>query len=316
MPSWFIKAAIQGALSKLPDPQRWNRVFQKYVTRSLDLGDEYFLSKWEQCERHVTNYCQHSGEAEPSFTGLEIGTGWFPVVPIGMALNGATTFYSIDMQDLLKHECVVKTLQRYRTHLSSGRLEVRRGDALERVDDLLARKEQLTARQLLGELGIESIIRDARDSQLPSDSVDLICSTNTLEHIPRDVVAGILREFERLSSPRGIMSHHIDLADHYVNFDSSITVYNFLKYSESRWSWFNNDLQYVNRLRVSDFRELHDETGWLIEDEQNVSEPLHVLRSIKLDEQFERYPEEDLAVYVTWMVSRAARHGGETAARS
>ncbi len=312
MPHWIIKAAIQGTISKLPDPQRWNRLFQKYVTHSLDLGDEYFLSKWEQCEKHMVNYCKHSGEEAPAFTALEIGTGWFPVVPIGMALNGATKFYSIDMQDLLKHECVIKTLERYQTHLKSGRVTMRRDDALERVEALLAQKDKLSAREILSDLGIESVIRDARDSKLPGDSIDLICSTNTLEHIPRDIVAGILKEFSRLSSSRGIMSHHIDLADHYVNFDKSITVYNFLKYSESRWAWFNNDLQYVNRLRVSDFRELHSESGWKIGSEDNQSEAIEVLRSIKLDREFEKYSEEDLAVYVTWMVSQAVRHSGTT----
>lgn len=33
MPHWYLKAAIQGALSRFPEPQRYNRLFQRHVTR-------------------------------------------------------------------------------------------------------------------------------------------------------------------------------------------------------------------------------------------------------------------------------------------
>jgi hypothetical protein len=303
MPPWIIKAAIQGTLSRLPDPQRFNRLFQKYVTKSLDLQDDYFLSKWTQCERHVANLCARLGEQCPEFVALELGTGWFPVVPIGMALNGARRFYSIDMQDLLKKECVVATLQQYRKHIASGRITVRTDGAIERIDALLAREADLDGRAILAELGIEPLVRDARDSGLEARSVDLISSNNTLEHIPREVIAGIFKEFARIISMRGIMSHHIDLADHYANFDDAITVYNFLRFSEKRWRIFNNDLQYQNRLRVRDYRDLLVEAGWKLLSEEDISEPLEVLRSVQVDAAFSHYSEADLAVYITWMTA-------------
>lgn len=304
----MIKAAIQGGLSKLPNPQRWNHLFQKYVTRSLDLKDDYFLTKWQQCETHIANYGAHAREESPSFIGLEIGTGWFPVSPIGMVLNGAAKFYTIDMQDLLKHECVVKTLERYHNHIQAGSVRVRRKDALDVIERLLARKDSLDGRELLAELGIECIIKDVRDSGLADDSIDLICSNNTLEHIPRNVIEEIFREFSRISSFGGIMSHHIDLSDHYVSFDPNINVYNFLRFSDREWRKFNNDLQYVNRLRVSDYREIHEECGWELEYENSISESIEELRKIPVHPQFGKYSEGDLAVYITWMVSTARRH--------
>ncbi len=64
---------------------------------------------------------------------------------------------------------------------------------------------------------------------IKSDSVDFICSNNTFEHIPADILSAILREFKRVIKPGGLMSHFIDMSDHFAHFDSRITIYNFLE---------------------------------------------------------------------------------------
>ena len=111
-------------------------------------------------------------------------------------------------------------------------------------------------------LGIELLLTDARRIDLPAGHVDLFVSNNTLEHIPKDVLVGIFREFRRVGRRDSVMAHHIDLSDHYAGFDPSITVYNFLRFSERRWRLFNNRLHYQNRLRISDYRCIHVEAGW------------------------------------------------------
>jgi hypothetical protein len=40
VPSWYLKAVLQGGMSHLPDPQRWNRLFQRHVTKGLELTRE------------------------------------------------------------------------------------------------------------------------------------------------------------------------------------------------------------------------------------------------------------------------------------
>ncbi|MCA9625487.1 MAG: class I SAM-dependent methyltransferase [Myxococcales bacterium] len=305
MPPWIIKAGIQGALSRLPDPQRFNRLFQKYVTRSLDLADDYFLYKWSQCDRQVRDYFRLRPDADPGFSVLELGTGWFPITPIGYALNGARRAYSIDMQDLLAHESVVDTLRAYARMLDDGRIEVRDPTARDRLRGVLNQAHRLSARELLDAIGVEAVIADARRSGLPDRSVDLIGSNNTLEHIPREVIEGIFVEFERLLSEGGLMVHFIDMADHYANFDHGISDYNFLKFSDRAWSLFNNDLQYLNRLRVSDFREIHAAAGFRLLEEVNTGDE-SLLDGITLAPEFQHYARADLVPVTTWMVSEAA----------
>jgi SAM-dependent methyltransferase len=304
MPHWMLKAAVQGSLSLLPQPQRWNRLLQRHVTRSLELDDAGFLAKWSQGERHVEHIQSHVPERASNFTALELGTGWFPVIPVGLALAGASAVYTVDMYDLTDRERTIQTLERFEAMLASGRLELANAHAGSRARELLVKARDMSGHELLAALGIRAIIGDARALELPSASLDLICSNNTLEHIPAAVIASMFTEFRRLLRPPGVMSHFIDMADHYALFDRKITRYNFLRYPEPAWRLFNNELHYQNRLRLPDFRALHEQRGFEVLEEENRREPLEVLRSVPLAERFAGYDEDDLAVYDSWMVSR------------
>ncbi len=306
MARWYLKAAIQGALSLLPQPQRWNRLLQRHVTRSLRLRDAYFLRKWRQCERHLETF-RAAGGATGGFVALELGTGWFPIVSTGLVLAGAHRVYSIDVQPLLRRAQLIATLEHYRRHLQAGTLVLPDGQAEQARKRLAALLERPASMEdLLRRLGVELLIADARSIDLPSGQIDLFVSNNTLEHIPGDALVDILREFRRLGRSDAVMTHFIDLADHYAAFDPSITVYNFLRFPEWRWRLFNNRLHYQNRLRVSDYRRIHAEAGWPPVAEDNSRKPVEMLRSVPLAPEFRRYREEDLLVYSTWMSARAS----------
>lgn len=302
MAHWMIKAAVQGALSRLPRAQAFNNVLQHF-NRSHALGDARFITKWQQCVRHLDRL--DPDVRARGFAALELGTGWHPITAIGLALSGATRVLSVDLQPLLAHPQVLATTRMYRKHIERGNVRVPDpAAAIARLDDVLARAEHLDATAMLRALGVELMIADARRLPLPDQSIDLLVSNNTLEHIPAVVIAGIFDEFRRVAAPAAVMSHYIDMADHYRSFDRRITVYNFLAYSDRSWALFNNALQYQNRLRLPDFRALVRASRWAVVDEENSAEPLDVLRRVRLAPQFRGYDEADLAVYATWMTSR------------
>lgn len=300
----MLKAAVQGSLSLLPRPQRWNHLLQRHVTRSLELGDAKWLAKWSQGQRHVEHVRRYVPERAGDFVALELGTGWFPIIPVGLALAGASAVYTVDMHDLTDRERTIQTLERFAAMIESGQLAFADSHASTRVRELLGRASEMSGHQLLAALGIRPIIGDARALELPSASLDLICSNNTLEHIPADVIASMFTEFRRLLRRPGVMSHFIDMADHYALFDRKITRYNFLRYPEPVWRLFNNSLHYQNRLRLPDFRALHEQGGFEVLEEENRREPLERLRSVPLASRFAGYDEDDLAVYDSWMISR------------
>lgn len=304
MPPWKIKAAVQGVFSLLPQPQRWNRYLQTYVTRSLDLTDERFLNKWAHAERHARHADLIGGIARARV--MELGTGWLPIVPTGLALAGAESVETLDLHNLLRRDDVIGVLEAYERLIGSGAVDLP-SPARSRLAAARAKAGAMTAEGLLEELLVKTRVGDSRVIPLPDGSIDLFVSNNVLEHIPRDVLVDIFREFRRLASPNAVMSHYIDLADHYAGFDRSISAYNFLRYSEREWRWFNNALHYQNRLRASDYRAIHKEAAWTVVDEELQREASDALRRIPLAPEFRRYSEDDLLVYGCWMVSKPAQ---------
>ena len=138
---------------------------------------------------------------------------------------------------------------------------------------------------------------------LASESVDLIVSTSTLEHYAPLRLGLILEECRRIVRPRGVMSHYINMGDHYARYDPGITPYNYLRYSRFEWGWFNNPLFFQNRLRISDYRALLAAAGFHIVAEEDAGEDPAALDSVPLAQEFQEYPREDLLPTESWFVA-------------
>jgi hypothetical protein len=297
---WWIKAGIQGTLSLLPQPQRWNRLFQRYVTRSIRLRAQTFQRKWAQALHHHANWRLH--RSHPPRSVLELGTGWHPVVPCGLALLGVEQVYTLDVTNLVCARTLAETFTLY-----DALLDERHGDLpvdLRRMAILrdLRHDPPRDPYTALAQLGVHALVADARTSGLGAGTIDLFVSNNTLEHIDPATIAATFQEFGRLAAPGALMSHFIDMADHYAAFDPRITVYNFLRFTDTRWRLFDNELQHQNRLRVTDFRELHRASEWRLLDEENTSDAA-AFAQVELAPQFHAYSSEDCMVYASWITS-------------
>lgn len=129
---------------------------------------------------------------------------------------------------------------------------------------------------------------DATKIDLPDKCLDASISTNTLEHIPKDLIKSIFNELHRVLKDNGIVSARIDYSDHYAHTDSTITLLNYLKFSEHEWSWHNHRCHYQNRLRNNDYKIIFAECGFcilsedLFFDEDHISDDLW--RKYKNDE--------------------------------
>ncbi len=307
MPPWQIKSAIQGCVSLLPFGEHLNRFFQLYVSQTLQDDYQFFYTKWWRCLRHLTHYQKHCPQPKGGFTALELGTGWFPMVPVGLFLCGAKRVWTIDITPRLSPARVIKTLEVYRDLADQGHLEGVSPRALHRLQRVLNNVQGHPRRQfverILAALNITPLIKDARRTGFSKRSIDLIVSNNTLEHVHPKLLPDIFKEFKRIASPAGIMSHFIDMGDMYANFDKSITPFNYLRFSDRVWPIFNSKFNYVNRLRITDFRDLHQKAGWQLLQEDNKKGSPEELTGIPLADRFRRYDLDDLLVYESWIVS-------------
>src|SRR4051812_37755278 len=101
MPHWLIKSGIHRVISWLPASHVWNEVFQKYVTRSMGLGRPWFEVSLEDCRAHFQHLRDTRAGGVEGFKVLELGTGWYPVIPLGLYLYGASDIWTFDIAPLL-----------------------------------------------------------------------------------------------------------------------------------------------------------------------------------------------------------------------
>jgi hypothetical protein len=120
MPHWMLKAAVQGVLSLLPKSHWWNYLVQKNVAifmpncaEQLRLTSHAFEYKLRQCNCHIGSYLaanhghRFSGNCSqtiplPECSVLELGTGLYPVIPVGLYLCDASKIWTIDKVSLLR----------------------------------------------------------------------------------------------------------------------------------------------------------------------------------------------------------------------
>lgn len=305
MKKWILKAAVQKAISVLPFRNRINYWFQKYVTRGVDLDEEHLHWKLTHARDHL-GYLEKYGRQEGAVC-LELGTGWYPIVPIMLYLHGAEKVQTIDLNAHLTKATLRTCLEKLVLFSATNQLEQwfpkvkpERWSSLLQVWKEL---EQLALEEALSSLNIVSLVGDARQIPTPDATFDFICSNNTFEHIFPDVLADILKEFKRVLKPQGVMSHFIDLSDHFAHFDHSITIYNFLRYSEAQWRRIDNVIQPQNRRRWPQYQELYHSLGIPIREEEVRPGDQALLREVPVHKEWKRFSDKELAISHGYLVS-------------
>ncbi|NND94383.1 MAG: class I SAM-dependent methyltransferase, partial [Flavobacteriales bacterium] len=268
---WHLKAIVQKCISVFPNPERVNNVFQRHVTQGIELDDDHFGYKIEHARDHIS-YVRRYLNTEQELEILELGTGWYPIIPISMYLSKVGKVTSIDIQSWLTKESFITALRKFKEWRELDKLSL----FLTEIDDsrwsqlmsIEAEPGHFSLEEINEIIGLQTLLLDARDTDLPEDSFDFICSNNTFEHVYPEVLKGILTEFKRLLRPEGLMSHFIDLSDHFAHFDESISIYNFLKYSKKRWRIIDNSIQPQNRLRWKEYLDMYGSVGLPITEEE------------------------------------------------
>lgn len=258
MKKWVQKAIVQKIISYLPLSHKINYFFQKYVTKGVDLSDEYFYDRLGHARDHLKSFSKYSDKIIPE-NSLEIGTGWYPIVPISFFLAGVEKIYSVDISFLTSKKRLETTLRKF-VECNSERLASYVNvlpDKFDLIKTILNGYDKYTLNEVLQKLNIIYLIGDARKLSLPDNSIDLVNSNNTFEHIYPNLLIPILNEFRRVVKKQGgVMSHSIDMSDHFAHFDKTITIYNFLQFSDRQWKWIDNSIQPQSRCRIYDYKQI------------------------------------------------------------
>lgn len=294
------KSAIQSFYSNIPVVgENINYFFQRYICKSLPIKDIDFNYLYnEKIGRHYKNFMDYNktGKSADQCNYYEFGAGWDLLAPIGFSNLGFKSLSVIDIQDHVRYNEIKNTIRLFEEYI------------LDDKSQLLHKK--IKKRNFKEFLYDNFRIKyyaplDAKNTKFDSESFDLIVSNVTFEHIPSKFVLPILNECYRLLTKGGTMSIIIDYQDHYAYFDDSISIYNYLIYSEKQWRRYNNPAHYQNRLRHCDYVDAIKTAGFeivhtnlLMPDEKLIQQ----FNSLKIDDCFSKYSKDDLKIRCSELV--------------
>lgn len=305
---WELKAAIQFSISCLPYGRTIYRRLQDVTGLCrLDIRDQYSM------KRSLLRRIIKQGLPIEARVFLEVGTGWYPVLPILLSLLGAKQVITVDLNPWLSARSLLDTVKGFLEIADDVaedfELPVADVKAQLRAVEALCTHNGQSPAAILETLGIEYRMPcSASATGLEAESVDYIISSNVFEHIPKEAIAEILVESSRIFKPGGTHIHHIDPSDHF-HYDKRISSANFLKFSPRSWYFIGGSgLAYHNRLRAIDYVRLFEQHGFEIVHEYSVVDD-RALNDIRLGRQkvhaaFAAYSPEELACRIIDVFAR------------
>ncbi len=302
--NWKAKAHLLALLSRIPAGRQVYHSLQRVAgTNRLQLDRDLHRAF------ELTDLSMEAGHSLEGTDVFEIGTGWRPLVPFVFALAGAKSVRTIDVNPWLTKTYALETWAAIGDRLEeiAARTGAPDSELEQRYRAVDTSVESLS--EFLKQLNITYIYPgDARETGFEAQSVDLIVSSNVLEHIPLDVQTAIHEESLRVLKPGGLSVHRFNPQDHNSTVDSSITHANFLKFSSDEWTWLGGSgLAYHNRLRSREYRQMFENCGFELTvcRERIDQRSLDAIQSGELvvDKQFSHFSPKELAVDYMWVVA-------------
>ena len=304
--SWIIKSLAINLISRLPFCEQIHFWGQKLLGKHrLDASEMY--SRALELFRLV----HHVGVSLRDKTILEIGTGWFPFVPLLSHLAGARKVITVDIHPWLTLHNTERTVKALEAFLDGFAHHIGQDADDLRVcyRDVRQNLEKSgTLQEFFESINVSYICPcDITRHPIEAESADIVFSSNVLEHIEPDLLLRIHRRTGELMNPDGLAVHRFNPGDH-RQAGTGLSI-NFLRYPESTWRFLGGTgLAYENRLRSCEHAELVRKAGlklqlWADALDQSSLEALKT-GGVDLAPRFRYISQEYLCAFYSWFVVR------------
>ena len=308
--NWRTKARIQNAIAMLPESFS-NSV---YYAIQRKFGGLKSINPVKRLNAGIETWRRIQSQDRDPKGGVffEVGTGRTVNVPLSFWLMGAEKTITIDLNPYLKEELVLESIDFICNNKPD--IEALFGELIEpkRFEHLIV-WNQGKHRSLAAALDLIQVRYiapgDAMHTSLPPKCIDFHTSFTVFEHIPGDVIAGIILEANRLLRPGGMLVHCIDYSDHFAHDDKSIGKMNFLQIEDKEWNKLaGNRYMYMNRIRHHEYLEIFKNSGQTIVIDEPATDPksLEGFQNGALipATKFNQMSPEQLAITSSWIVSQ------------
>lgn len=208
---------------------------------------------------------------------MEIGSGWAPILPYLMILKGKARI--VQTYDINEHysKSQIREVNDYYSGYDSFKLA------------------KCSKYQLL-----ENVEYYPNRNVIDADftNIDFIFSRFVLEHVPPNLLRDMHAKFaEKLGKDTYIL-HLISPSDHRAYTDSSLSLQDFLKYSQSEWDSIQTRFDYHNRLRLPQYLSIFSEDFEIVSVEHDKinfdSTAYKNFKKLKIHSDFQKYTEQEL----------------------
>ncbi|WP_159105443.1 class I SAM-dependent methyltransferase [Thiorhodococcus drewsii] len=278
----LVKKALIGRIPFIENIRLIKRKIFGYPPNTDNL--ELTLKHYERIKSSI----EQSNKTIKESIILEIGSGWFPTIPILLARDGAKRIF---MSDLNVH------MDNITFSATSDYLKNRFPN-----DEFVQKIENIAP------LPIE-YLAPFDSSILPDKTLDLVISRTVLEHIPKNDIYTLFSSLRRKISERGIMVHLIDHSDHFEHHDKSISKLNFLTWSEEKHALINflaRDGE--NRMRHHEYHQIFVDSGFeVIGEETDLhKETMEKIKELELVYPYSLMLPEQLAILTSIYILKPA----------
>lgn len=278
---WRLKVAKQAVLARVPFGHTLRRIKRQFLGYDPDPEN---LRDTLSCLTQMQQALQRLNRSFEGATVLEIGSGWFPTIPIMLAVDGARR---VIMSDLNPHMDDV-------TFASTLRF----------LKGLMPTNQRLNAITSLSDLPI-TYLAPFDATAVPSGTIDYVISRTVLEHIPPDNLVDLLETLRPKLAPTGLMVHLVDHSDHLEHTDKSLSKINFLTWSKRKHAFVNFlTMEGENRLRHHEYHPIFEGAGYrVVSTAAEVHEPTRTMvRSLQLVSPYSSMSPDQLATVTSLYV--------------
>lgn len=289
---WHLQILKKAILGRIPFDHRLRALKRHVFGYKPDPGNlTSTLANLKQIQAELDSL----GRTFRGSTVLEIGSGWFPTIPLMLAAEAVKHVYLSDLTAHMDEVTFKATLDFLRktfpdaTHLKK----------INCIGDIPA--------SYLAPFDLDII---------PDKSIDYIVSRAVLEHIQPAKIIDFLLALRPKLAPNGLMIHLIDHSDHLEFGDKSISRINFLTWSRRQHAWINLLMnEGENRLRHHEYPALFKRAGFSVLSEKAIIHDAtnKIAKTLKLSSPYSGMTAEQLSVLTSIYILTPENHHGATA---
>lgn len=280
---WRLRVAKLAVFGRLPFGDALRRAKRNLLGYRPDAGN---LRETLVNLQEMTEELAKVGRTFQGATVLEIGSGWFPTIPVALCLNGAKHVF---MTDLIRHQDPITF-----------------NATLEFLKNEPAFTSRLQNKNDYSDFPL-TYLAPFDISTVPDSSIDYIISRTVLEHIPEAYLMVLLAQLKPKLAPGGLMVHLIDHSDHLEHADLSLSKVEFLSWSDQKHqmiNWLTKEGE--NRLRHHEYASIFQTAGYeIIGEKTEVHEPTKkAVSSLRLAPRFKDMSADQISILKSILIAR------------